>query len=237
MTVPAPQPLRAILFDKDGTLFDFQRTWGAALSDLMMALAREGGGDPEQVARVTGVDPVARRVLRDSPLVAGTQAETMALLRPLLSLPDHVLLARMAAMAEQVEPVPAVALAPLFDRLRGAGYLLGIATNDQEDATRQQLARLGVADRFERIIGADSGHGAKPAPGMCHAFAAGLDLPCAEVVMVGDSTHDLRAGRAAGMPVVAVLTGLAEADDLAAEACAVLDDIGALPAWLGLPPV
>ena len=75
--------------------------------------AREGGGDPEWVARVTGVDPVARRVLRDSPLVAGTQAETMALLRPLLSLPDHVLLARMAAMAEQVEPVPAVALAPL----------------------------------------------------------------------------------------------------------------------------
>ncbi|MEQ3626925.1 MAG: HAD family hydrolase [Celeribacter sp.] len=228
--------IRAVLFDKDGTLFDFQRTWGAAMSDLMMSLAREGGGDCARVARATGVDPVARRVLRDSPLVAGTQAETMALLRPLLAMPDHLILARMAAMAEQVVPVPAVPLAPLLDRLIAAGYQLGIATNDQEDATRQQLDALGLADRFAAIIGADSGHGAKPEPGMCRAFAAALDLRPEQVVMIGDSTHDLRAGRAAGMAVLAVLTGLAEHDDLTAEACAVLPDIGALPQWLGLPP-
>ena len=50
--------------------------------------------------------------------------------------------------------------------------------------------------------------------------------------MVGDSLHDLDAGRAAGMRPVAVLTGIARAGDLAPHAEVVLPDIGALPAWL-----
>ncbi|EPX85444.1 HAD-superfamily hydrolase, subfamily IA, variant 1 family protein [Salipiger mucosus DSM 16094] len=51
--------------------------------------------------------------------------------------------------------------------------------------------------------------------------------------MVGDSTHDLIAGRAAGMQCVGVLTGPAAAEDLASQADVVLPDIGHLPGWLG----
>ena len=50
--------------------------------------------------------------------------------------------------------------------------------------------------------------------------------------MVGDSRHDLIAGKAAGMPVVAVLTGVAEAGELAPVADAVLPDIGHRPDWI-----
>ena len=50
--------------------------------------------------------------------------------------------------------------------------------------------------------------------------------------MVGDSRHDLEAGRAAGMRTIAVLTGVAKRGDLAGHADVVLDDIGAIPAWL-----
>jgi phosphoglycolate phosphatase len=50
--------------------------------------------------------------------------------------------------------------------------------------------------------------------------------------MVGDSLHDLRAGRAAGMTVVGVLTGVARRQELEPEADVVLDDITQLPAWL-----
>jgi phosphoglycolate phosphatase len=50
--------------------------------------------------------------------------------------------------------------------------------------------------------------------------------------MVGDSTHDLRAGRAAGMRTIGVLTGLATAQELSPLATAVLPDIGHLPNWL-----
>ena len=47
--------------------------------------------------------------------------------------------------------------------------------------------------------------------------------------MIGDSTHDLDSGRAAGMTTIAVLTGLASRADLAPHADVVLDDIAALP--------
>jgi phosphoglycolate phosphatase len=50
--------------------------------------------------------------------------------------------------------------------------------------------------------------------------------------MVGDSRHDLAAGRAAGMHTVAVLTGPARDEDLRPFADVVLPDIGHLPEWL-----
>lgn len=67
---------------------------------------------------------------------------------------------------------------------------------------------------------------------MCLAFAAKFGLDPARVVMVGDSLHDLEAGRAAGMRTVAVLTGIAGEAELAPYADVVLADIGSLPAWL-----
>jgi phosphoglycolate phosphatase len=51
--------------------------------------------------------------------------------------------------------------------------------------------------------------------------------------MVGDSTHDLVAGRAAGMQTLGVLTGVADSEELAPFADAVLPDIGHIPGWLG----
>ena len=50
--------------------------------------------------------------------------------------------------------------------------------------------------------------------------------------MVGDSLHDLDAGRAAGMRTVAVLTGIAGAAALAPHADVVLNHIGELPDWV-----
>ena len=67
---------------------------------------------------------------------------------------------------------------------------------------------------------------------MLLAFTEAVGVAPAETLMVGDSTHDLFAARAAGMPAVAVLTGHAEAADLAPHAEAVLDTIADLPGWL-----
>ena len=71
---------------------------------------------------------------------------------------------------------------------------------------------------------------------MCLAFAHSLGLDPARVAMVGDSLHDLAAGRAAGMRTVGVLTGVAGAAELAALADVILPDIGGLPGWLADMP-
>ena len=64
---------------------------------------------------------------------------------------------------------------------------------------------------------------------MLLGFAARAGLPPESVAMVGDSTHDLLAGRAAGMVCIAVLTGMADEAALAPYADLVLPDIGHLP--------
>ena len=132
-------------------------------------------------------------------------------------------------MAPMSEAVP---LRPLLSALRDRGLRLGVATNDTEAPARQHLESHGITDCFDFIAGYDSGYGAKPGPGMCLAFAQTLGLEPGRVAMVGDSLHDLEAGRAAGMRTVAVLTGIAKREALAPHADVVLEDIGALPDWL-----
>jgi phosphoglycolate phosphatase len=105
-------------------------------------------------------------------------------------------------------------------------------TNDAEGPARAHLASVQVLELFDLVIGSDSGFGAKPQAAPLLALADKMDIPAAACIMVGDSTHDLRAGRAAGMRTVAVLTGLAEAAELAPLANAVLPDVSHLPAWI-----
>jgi phosphoglycolate phosphatase len=137
-----------------------------------------------------------------------------------------------AQAAREARMVPAVPLRPLMVEFGARGLALGVATNDAEVAARQQLETAEIIDVFQFIAGYDSGHGAKPHPGMCLGFANALGLDPRGCVMVGDSRHDLEAGRAAGMRVVAVLTGVACFEDLAPHADVVLPDIGGLPDWI-----
>ena len=59
-----------------------------------------------------------------------------------------------------------------------------------------------------------------------------MDVLACDCVMVGDSTHDLIAGRSAGMLTVGVLTGLAKHEELTNLADVVLPDISHLVAWM-----
>jgi len=117
-------------------------------------------------------------------------------------------------------------------RWRPVAVRLGVMTNDTEYSARAQLGIAGVLDRFDFIAGFDSGFGAKPAPDPLLAFCDAVGVAPARTAMVGDSTHDLIAGRAAGMATLGVLTGMAGAEELAPHADAVLPDIGHIPDWL-----
>lgn len=223
-----------ILFDKDGTLFDFHATWGAWSLRVLEELA---GGDRALFRRLgdaIGFDVDTSRFLPHSSVIAHTAPEIALDLLPHLPADTDAaaLVDRMNALAAEADPVPAVDLRPLFQSFRARGLKIGLVTNDAEHPARMHLDRARVAEYFDFIAGFDSGHGAKPDPGPLLAFCRAEGLDPARVVMVGDSRHDLQSGRAAGMPVVAVLTGVAEQPELAPYADAVLADIGHLPDWL-----
>jgi phosphoglycolate phosphatase len=221
-----------LLFDKDGTLFDFRISWGRWAADFLTHIAV----DPAHRMRLghaIGFDSNTETFAPDSPVIAATAADIAAALAnelPGVSIAD--LTARIDASAGQAPMSEAVPLSPLLSSLKARGLRLGVATNDSEIPARQHLATHGITEYFDFVAGYDSGYGAKPGPGMCLAFARQLGLAPARVVMVGDSRHDLEAGKAAGMRTVAVLTGVASREELAPYADSVLADIGAIPAWL-----
>ena len=221
-----------VLFDKDGTLFDFRRSWGGWAAVLVGRIARNRDHALALSAAI-GYDLDRNEFQPDSPVIAGTAQDVSgALLAHLPGQNAADVEAEINAVAAQAVMVPAVPLRPLLQGLRAVGLRLGVATNDTEAPARAHLAAHGLTDLFDFVAGYDSGHGAKPGPGMCLAFARETGLDPARVAMVGDSLHDLHAGRAAGMVCVAVLTGIAPQSVLAPHADVVLPDIGALPAWL-----
>lgn len=224
--------IEGLLFDKDGTLFDFRASWGRWAKDFLTRIATDAA-HARRLGRAIGFDLDSGAFAPDSPVIAATAADIAAALQPELpGMTVAELTEWIDASAGQAPMSEAVPLRPLLSALRGRGLRLGVATNDSEVPARRHLANHGITDCFDFISGYDSGHGAKPGPGMCLAFARALGLDPARVAMVGDSRHDLDAGRAAGMRVVAVLTGIAGREELEPHADVVLADIGALPGWL-----
>ena len=224
--------IEALIFDKDGTLFDFRASWGAWTENLLAELAM-GPGEAAALAAVLGYGPGRHQFAPDSPVIAMTTPEIADLLLPLLpGFSRAGLNARMNSLAAAAPMVAAVNLPMVLGALRASGLILGLATNDTEIPARSHLAQAGVLDLFSFVAGCDSGFGGKPAPGQLLAFLNHTGLAPQKVAMVGDSRHDLAAGAAAGMWRVAVLTGVAEAAELAPHADVVLQDISHLATWI-----
>lgn len=203
--------IRGIVFDKDGTLFDFRASWGRWAQGFIAQLARDQD-HARTTADAIGYLPDRNSFAPDSPVIAATAADIAAALLPHLEgFTQDSLTEAIDEAAAGVPMAEAVPLVALFNTLRARGLKLGVATNDSEVPARAHLDRHGLTPLVDFIAGWDSGHGAKPAPGMCLAFASATGLDPAHVLMVGDSLHDLDAGRAAGMRPVAVLTGIAKA--------------------------
>ncbi|KAJ55323.1 phosphatase [Actibacterium mucosum KCTC 23349] len=225
--------MEGIIFDKDGTLFDFQATWNAWAMDFLSTI---GGGDAQRIRQMgtaIGFDVAAQRFAPDSPAIAGTPSEVASLLLPFLpGSSPAALVMRMNRSAAEAPMQEATPLQPLLSALIAGGVRLGVATNDAEAPAKTHLQRAGIIEKFEFVAGCDSGFGAKPATGQLLAFADLTGIHPGRILMVGDSRHDLLAGRAAGMGTVGVLTGLATAADLADLADIVLPDIGHLPGYL-----
>lgn len=225
--------ISALLFDKDGTLFDFTATWGHWTEALIRDLARGDADLSSRLEDALGFD-IARRVFdTDSPVIAQTTGEVAGIIAPLVGASDVVALAgTLNALSRNTPQVPAVALRPCLSDLHARGLRLGLATNDGEASARAHLERAGVIDLFDFVAGYDSGFGAKPEPGPLLAFARQVGVAPAQVAMVGDSPHDMMAARAAGMRRLAVLTGPTPRALLDPIADVVLPDIGAIGSWL-----
>jgi phosphoglycolate phosphatase len=229
--------MRGLLFDKDGTLLDFQLSWSRAYNELCLDLC---GGDSEAASAMlsaAGMELVTGHCRSGSVLAAGNTIDIAAFWYPTLSG------ARLQAMVERIDrafyenglrySVLLPGVAETLETLAGAGLAMGVATSDSTAATRAALAAVGIARFLPHVFGYDSVARPKPAPDIVHGFCAAIGAEPREVAVIGDNPHDLRMARSAGAgAALGVLSGNSGMDDLAPLADAVLGSIRDLPAWL-----
>ena len=229
--------IKGILFDKDGTLVDFQKTW-FAIGDLM-ALQAAGGDRARADALMVdaGYDYDAHRFKADSVFAAGTNADIVRLWYPQA---DDVERKAMVTYFDTFTAEPgaaeSVALPGCVDAisaLQRSGFRLGVATNDSTGGAEKTLLALGIAQMFDAAYGYDAVANPKPAPDAVHAFCDLTGLKPAQVAMVGDNRHDLEMARAGGVGLaVGVLSGTGTRETLLPLADVILDSIADLPGYL-----
>jgi phosphoglycolate phosphatase len=230
--------IRGVLFDKDGTLFDFQKSW-APINLKAAALGSRGDEALRlKLCAIGGVDPATGFAAADGLFAAGNAAEIAAAWiaaggdfqqESLTAALDRIFLDGAGRM------VPAADLPGLFSRLKAEGLKLGVASSDSAAAVAEAAEVFGFAPFLDFHCGYDSGFGHKPTEGMPLAFCRKVGLAPGEIAVVGDNAHDMEMGRRAGAALkIGVLTGTGSQATLSAHADAVIAGIDELEAFLGL---
>src|SRR3954469_15223130 len=146
-------PIQAILFDKDGTLVDFQRTWGPATHTVLTKLSNGDIAAFERLAAVSLYDPRARRLLPGSPVVIETTYGYGKLWAQALGIPvtpEFINRIDQLYYQETLDHLtPMGDVKSLLEGFRVRGYRLGLMTNDADANTRAQLRQLGIDTLLE----------------------------------------------------------------------------------------
>ncbi len=229
-----------IIFDKDGTLIEFQHLWAAKTVEAIERLVGELGEDGTLRAdlyRSFGYAAQTQKLAADSPMVVAANFKLILIAATVLYQHGHGWLEAEMLAEQHFAPVmseppkldmlhPVTDLPRLFKSLRQAGVRIAVITSDDTAPTEATLNLLGIRQHVGFIACADSQYPAKPNPQAIWAACELWQFDPKRVVMVGDSTTDLETGRRAGLGLrVGVLTGVMGRETLAALASVVLSSI------------
>jgi phosphoglycolate phosphatase len=193
-------PLRAVLFDLDGTVLDTAPDMVGALN----ALRGEHGLAPMPYEAVRAcVSHGAGRVVRAG--FADAEAEQFAALQ------RRFLEIYAANLSHGTQLFPG--MEQVLHGLTERELACGIVTNKAAWLTEPLLAQLGLRGRFACVVSGDTVSERKPHPlPMLHA-AKLVGFGPAECIYVGDAERDVQAAHAAGMSALVAVYGYLQAHE------------------------
>ena len=222
--------MRAVLFDKDGTLMQFSPFWVPVADRAFSSLAARLGAPQRAAALKEAVGLKDGSVRNGGVLCAGTYAQMALVVRRLFpergaQIAAEEMKALFLEFAGEGEVVPTCKnMREMLISLRRSGLLLFAVTTDFPEITRLCLAGLQIFELFEEVYCDDGVHPAKPDPAVIREIAEKYGFSPREMCMVGDTATDIAFARAGGIRSICV-GSVAGADDY-------LDDVSALPALL-----
>jgi len=194
-TMPSLHPIKAVIFDFDGTLavlnIDFP-----AMRERVFDLMRLSGIDEEAIREkylLEIIDEVYQILWERNPSGAETLYQE-----------SHDVLHEIEMKAaEKGSLIPGAAGA--LKRLREKGIKVGIITRNCEDAVRKVFPNIN--DFCDVFVSRNSVKKVKPHPDHLTRVMDLLKISGGEAVMVGDHILDIQAGKRVGMKTIGVLTG------------------------------
>ena len=192
---PAAWP-RAVIFDLDGTLIDSAPDIAESLNEVLGRRNLPPFALPD-VKRMlgAGIPALITRALAAHGVEAGD-------VKPLVA--DMIGVYALRATRLTLPFDGAVERLREFHR---DGVKMAVCTNKQQHVTDIILRDLNIAQYFSCAIGARPELARKPDPAMIHLALDAMGTPPARAVMVGDSSADAGAAKAAGLPVVLAAFG------------------------------
>lgn len=191
--------MRTLIFDLDGTLADTSADLIRAANDCFAAGGHGGPLDPARDAGTAFHGGRAMLRLGAARLRLDWDEDAIDAVFP-------AFLERYeAAIDRETRLYPGVRAA--LDALRADGVRLGVCTNKPERLAAILLDRLGIADAFGALVGADTLPVRKPDPAPLVASVERAGGNLRRTALVGDTETDARTARAAGVRSVMVTFG------------------------------
>jgi len=211
-----------VLIDLDGTLVDSVPDLALCVDQMMVHLGRPPRGEAAVRTWIgNGVPVLVRRALVGAVDGDADPDEYEQALSIYLDLYEK-------NVCVNSRPYPGVTEG--LQRLQQLDCRLGYVTNKAARFTEPLLEQLGLSRFFEIIVSGDTLDRKKPDPAPLLYAAKQLGVEPQESLIVGDSIHDVHAGRAAGFQVVCVSYGYNHGRDIRdSQPDAVIDSLTELP--------
>lgn len=207
--------IEAIIFDKDGTLLDFDAFWVTvsdfAISDIKKRFGREDI-PTEEFSSALGVKNGKTDI--ESILCKGTYEEMAEVIHKVFV--SHGCDVTLEAVTEAVivdykknsdkgEIKPTCeGLKDTIEKLKADGKRLLVITTDKREVAERSLSGLGIREYFERLYTGDGDIPPKPDPASAFDFCKNTGIKPENIMMVGDTMVDVEFAKNAGLYCVGV---------------------------------
>src|ERR1700761_9613240 len=212
-------PVRAALFDVDGTLVDTNYlhavTWWEAFAQA---------GHVVPMAEIHRAIGMGSGLMLDKLLPQDRDTGEDADIRAAHS-------ALYGTYRSRLRPLPGAA--DLLRACKRRGLAVVLASSADEPEFNMLRAALDAEDAIDAATFAGDVESSKPAPDLVEAALDKIGVPAGEAVFTGDTVWDVQASKQAGVPCIGLLSGGFSRDELAsAGAAEIYRDTSALLAAL-----
>lgn len=208
--------MEAILFDKDGTLLNYEKVWTPFAIKSVEAFTEHFNihSQKENVARALGL--VDNKMQPGSVAASGTSRDIHEAYENFAEgggeWAQKFYEENLDFIAEHMELIDGSR--EVLSTLKTLGYKNVIVTSDSRKGTELFIKQLELAELIDDIVSGDDTEYQKPDIRVLYPFLNRHNYAVDDVVMVGDNDADTLLGKDEGLYTIGVLSGTSKKDDL-----------------------